>query len=206
MTKKVALVAVIVLTITSLNLAGQGGAGGSGVTVEYTANPFSSTSFLSPGYIRAKFLAGPLGFRLGAKVDMANTQLEPTTIQHVGFFDLRPGFEFHTGTGKASPYAGIELIFMNQSANLNSTSQIGIANAITPTGRNQAFFGYGTALVSGVDYYWGEKFYFGFEVGLDFVWKNYKDVLMAGEVMVPATSDFGMMTNLNNTIKMGFNF
>lgn len=206
MKKNVALLAVIVLMITSLNLAGQGGAGGSGMTVEYTANPFSATSLLSPGFMRAKFLTGPLGFRLGAKVDMANTQLDPTTIQHVGFFDLRPGFEFHTSTGKASPYGGVELIFMNQSANLNSTSQIGIANATTPSGFNQAFFGYGAALVSGVDYYWGEKFYFGFEVGLDFVWKNYKDVTMAVEVMVPATSDFEAMTNLNNTIKMGFNF
>lgn len=206
MRKSITLIVCVVLTISSSKLSGQGDAGGSGVTVEYTASPFSSNSFLSPGFLRAKFLAGNLGFRLGGQVSVTNTQIEPTTIEHVGFFDLRPGFEFHTGLGKASPYAGAELIFMNQSANKNSTSELGVANATNLNGANRAFFGFGGALVAGIDYYWGEKFYFGFEVGLDMVKFKHRDVVMAGETLIPSTSMFDAYTNMSNTLKMGFNF
>lgn len=206
MRKTIALLAGIILSMSGFQLSGQGAAGGNGFTVEFTASPFYSESLLSPGYLRAKFLTGPLGFRLGAKASVTNTQVEPNTIHHVGYFDLRPGFEFHSRTGKASPYAGIEGIIMQQSANKNSTIELGVANATGSNGENQAFFGYGGALVAGIDYYWGERFYFGFEVGLDAVFINYKDVEMAGTVIIDATSDFNAATNLSNTIKMGFNF
>lgn len=206
MRKTIALFACIVFAISGNELKGQGDLGGTGFTIEYTASPFSSNSFLSPGFLRAKFLTGNLGFRLGGQASVTNRQIEPTTIEHVGFFDLRPGFEFHTGFGKASPYAGVELIFMNQSANRNSTSELGVANATNAYGSNRAFFGYGGALVAGIDYYWGDKFYFGFEVGLDAVNTKYSDVIMAGETLIPSTSVFDAYTNLSNTFKMGFNF
>ncbi|MCF8226389.1 MAG: hypothetical protein K9J30_10985 [Bacteroidales bacterium] len=205
MRRTVALFACIALALTSTDLSAQGLAGGSGFTVEYTANPFGST-FLSPGYMRAKFLAGPMGIRIGGKASFSNTQTDPYTIEHVGFFDVRPGIEFHTSSGKSSPYAGIEGIFMNQSANKNSTTEIGIANATSANGLNQAFMGYGGALVAGIDYYWGQKFFVGFEVGLDVYLINYKDVIMAGQTIIEGTTDFHAKTNLNNTIKLGFNF
>ncbi|MFW6326891.1 MAG: hypothetical protein ACOC2F_01120, partial [Bacteroidota bacterium] len=56
------------------------GQGGSGIAVEYTASPFGSSSFLTPGNIRAKFLAGNLGFRLGLNTTVSNNEPEPTTI------------------------------------------------------------------------------------------------------------------------------
>ena len=151
MRKTIALFACIVFAISSNELKGQD-LGGTGFTVEYTASPFSSNSFLSPGFVRAKFLTGTLGFRLGGKASVTNIQIEPTTIEHVGFFDLRPGLEFHTGFGKTSPYAGVELIIMNQSANRNSTSELGVANATNANGDNRAYFGYGGAIVAGIDY------------------------------------------------------
>jgi hypothetical protein len=80
MRKTIALFVCIVLAMTSINLSGQGDMGGTGFTVEYTANPFSSTSLLSPGYMRAKFLTGNLGFRLGGKATVTNSQTDPTTI------------------------------------------------------------------------------------------------------------------------------
>jgi hypothetical protein len=148
MRKTIILFACIVLAMSGMNLSGQMD-GGYGVTVEYTANPFNSSSLLSPGFMRVKYLTGQIGFRLGAQAAVTNTQTEPTTIEHVGFFDLRPGFEFHTGFGKASPYAGVEFIYMNQSANKNSTSELGVANATSEYGANHAFFGWGGALVTG---------------------------------------------------------
>ncbi|MCF8346633.1 MAG: hypothetical protein K9G38_05435 [Bacteroidales bacterium] len=206
MRKTITLLVCIACAVASIDLSGQGDVGGNGFTVEFTASPFYSESLLSPGFLRAKFLAGQLGFRLGAQASVSNTQPDLNTIQHVGFFDLRPGFEFHSRMGKASPYAGIEGIIMHQSANKNSTIELGVANATNEYGANQAFIGYGGALVAGIDYYWGDRFYFGFEVGLDAVFINYKDVEMAGNIIIDATSDFNAATNLGNTFKMGFNF
>lgn len=206
MRKTIVVFFCIVIAMTSTKSMAQGGIAGTGVTVEYTASPFGSSSFMSPGYFRVKYLTGQIGIRLGAMGSIMNTQLEPSTIEHVGFFDIRPGFEFHTGLGKASSYAGIEIIFMNQSANLNSTTEIGVANATDRFGSNRAFMAVGGALVAGVDYYVGEQFYIGFEVGLDSYVKFNKDVEMAQQVIIDATTDFVGLINMSNTFKMGFNF
>jgi hypothetical protein len=83
---------------------------------------------------------------------------------------------------------------------------LGVANATNEFGSNQAFFGWGGAIVTGIDYYWGEKFYFGFEIGLDVVNINFKDVMMAEEIVIESTQTFTGFVNMNNTLKMGFNF
>lgn len=200
----------VLLAIVSSNALCQeesGGGGAGGVAVEVTASPFENTqAFLTPGYVRAKYLMGPFGFRLGFMAAVDNNETTSTTILHEGFFDLRPGVEYHFSSGKASPYAGAELFVQNQSSNKNSTTELGIANATSVNGANQAFFGFGGGLFAGVDYYWGERFYVGLEMGIEVANRSYKSVEMAGQEIIEPTQDFIVNTNLRNMFKFGFNF
>ncbi len=199
----------ILMAVFSFNAMGQddSGGGGGGASVEFTASPFENTqAFLTPGFVRAKFLFGPIGARLGFMASVNNNETDPTTVLHSGYFDLRPGGEFHFRMGKASPYAGVEAIIQQQSSNKNSTSELGVANATNENGANQAFFGYGGGLFTGVDYYWGENFYFGIEVGVEAINRSYKSVEMAGQEIIEPTNDLMINTNLSNAFKFGFTF
>jgi len=198
------------MAIVSINALAQEESGGGGaglISIEVTASPFENTqAFLSPGFVRGKYFLGPIGIRLGFTASLYNNETDPTTIFHRGFFDLRPGGEYHFSMGKASPYAGAELIIQNQSSNKNSTSEIGVANATSESGANRAYFGYGTGLFTGVDYYWGENFYCGIEVGLEIMGRSYRGVEMAGEEVIEPTKSFIVNTNFSNFFKFGYNF
>ncbi len=203
--EKQSFLIALIMAISCFTAQGQG-SGGGGVAVEYQASPLGAISPTNPGYIRAKFIAGSLGFRLTGTGYMTNDEVRPEAILHTGFFDLRPGAEFHTSLGKASPYAGAELIFMNKSANKNSTDELGVANATDEYGSDRAFFGIGAGVFVGVDYYLGDQFYIGFEVGLEGVNRNKKEVTMADEVIFEETKEFTLNSTLFNAFKLGFNF
>jgi len=203
------LIVACIMAISSFNALGQGGdaGGGGGVSLEVTASPFVNTeALLTPGFIRAKYLMGPYAVRLGFIGSLNNNETDPNTILHQGFFDIRPGGEYYFSTGKATTYAGGEFIIQNQSSNKNSTTEIGVANATDQYGSNRAYFGWGVGIFAGLDYYWGERFYVGIELGYDLVSRSYKGVEMAGQEIIEPTKNFSMGTNYSNVFKIGFNF
>jgi hypothetical protein len=197
------------MAIISNNALGQGdGAGGGGlISIEVTASPFVDTdALLYPGFIRGKYNLGAYAVRLGFIGSLDNDETNANTILHSGFFDIRPGGEYYLATGKATIYAGGEFIIQNRSSNKNSTTEIGVKNALDQFGRNQAYFGYGVGIFAGLDYYWGKSFYVGMEVGYELVNRSYKGVEMAGVEIIEPTKNFLMGTNFSNMFKLGFNF
>ena len=208
--KKISMLFIVCfMTIISFNALGQGAesGGGGAISIEVTASPFVDTdALLTPGFIRGKYNLGPYAVRLGFIGSMDNKETDPNTIYHSGFFDIRPGGEYYLSTGKATVYAGGEFILQNLSSNKNSTSEIGVKNALDQSGLNQAYFGFGLGIFGGMDYYWGTNFYFGVEVGFELVSRSYKEVEMAGQEIIEPTKDFFMGTNLSNVFKIGFNF
>jgi len=197
-----------IMAISSLNALGQGGDGGGlPLSLEITASPFqNSGALLYPGFIRAKYLLGPYAVRLAFTGSMENNETDPNTVYHLGAFDIRPGGEYYLRTGKATTYAGAELIFQNRSSNKNSTTEIGVTNAHNASGSNQAYFAFGVGIFGGLDYYWGEHFYFGVELGIEAGNQWNKGVEMAGQEIIEPTQTFFMGTNLRNVFKLGFNF
>lgn len=196
------------MAMISINALGQGGTGGGGaISLEVTASPFvDSDALLYPGFIRAKYLMGPYGVRLAFTGSMVNNETDPNTVYHTGTFDIRPGGEYYLSTGKATTYAGAELIFQNRSSNKNSTTELGVANAHDQYGSDRAYFAFGVGVFGGLDYYWGENFYVGVELGFELGNQWNKGVEMAGQEIIEPTKTFFMGTNLRNVFKIGFNF
>ncbi len=95
-------------------------------------------------------------------------QISATEMQRKSSFDVTIGGEYHFRKKNLSPYVGLALPFYySRESKYNPYYNVDNAGNITITDidvRHGESFGFGVSLVSGVDYYVRDNWFFGFEV------------------------------------------
>ena len=193
-----------------------GGMAGAGdLLFEVTGTPFGTGgSLLNFSEFRARyFITEDMAVRLGMAMNLNNNQQTPDVVINDSEYSLMPGFEYHfVNDGSFRSYAAADLMIGQRIASRKSSTGPTVLGASTLPNNPNSFIGgraytqFGGRISIGAEYFFGERFYIGGEVGFQYVRRNNKEVFVDGESFQDATSrSFGYL-NTSNAIKIGFRF
>jgi hypothetical protein len=192
-----------------------GGMAGAGdLLFEVTGTPFDGSSLLNFSEFRARyFITEEMAVRLGMEMNLNNNQQTPDVVINDSYYGLMPGFEYHfVNDGSFRSYAAADLMFGQRIASLKSSTGPTVMGATTVPNNPNSFVGgrgytqFGGRISIGAEYFFGERFYVGGEIGFQYIYRNDNEVFVDGEsFQAPTTSSFGFL-NTTNAIKIGFRF
>lgn len=194
-----------------------GGMAGAGdLLFEVTGTPFTGGSLLDFSEFRARyFITEEMAVRLGMSMDLNNNQQTPDVVINDSEWGLMPGFEYHfVNEGSFRSYAAADLMIGQRITSRKSSTGPTVLGAsfnpafYNPTDNlpNRGYTQFGGRISIGAEYFFGERFYVGGEVGFQYIRRNNKEVFVDGESFQDATStSFGYL-NTSNVLKIGFRF
>lgn len=192
-----------------------GGMAGAGdLLFEVTGTPFDGGSLLNFSEFRARyFITEDMAVRLGMDMDLNNNQQTPDLVINDSYYGLMPGFEYHfVNDGSFRSYAAADLMFGQRIASRKSSTDPTVMGATSLPNNPNSFIGgrgftqFGGRISIGAEYFFGERFYVGGEIGFQYIYRNNEEVFVDGEsFQAPTTSSFGYL-NTTNAIKIGFRF
>lgn len=189
-------------------------------SAEVNFSPFSSNP-VQLDYIKIrKFVTDNSAIRIGLKLDFDSEEGTDSEFNPVDYtkraFELnsRIGFEKHfEGTGRLSPYGGIEveLAFKTASADFESQgTKYQIDGAWDTDGTQRRFTRMRANIIMGADFYFMKKAYLGIELGYGYMFQDFQKYRVKSEDY-PADEYQGKVIyklghNVQNAIQLGFNF
>lgn len=192
-----------------------GGMAGAGdLLFEVTGTPFEGSSLLNFSEFRARyFITEEMAVRLGMDMDLNNNQQTPDVVINDSEWGLMPGFEYHfINEGSFRSYAAADLMIGQRIASRKSSTGPTVLGAASLPNNPSSFISsrgytqFGGRVSIGAEYFFGERFYIGGEVGFQYVRRNNKEVFVDGEsFQAPTSSSFGYL-NTTNVLKIGFRF
>ncbi|WKV12737.1 outer membrane beta-barrel protein [Marivirga harenae] len=192
-----------------------GGMAGAGdLLFEVTGTPFDGSSLLNFSEFRARyFITEEMAVRLGMDMDLNNNQQTPDVVINDSEWNLMPGFEYHfINEGSFRSYAAGDLMIGQRIASRKSSTGPTVLGATSLPNNPASFVGgrgytqFGARVSIGAEYFFGERFYVGGEIGFQYVRRNNKEVLVDGEsFQAPTSTSFGYL-NTTNVLKIGFRF
>ncbi len=223
--RKLLWVSLMILLVASPALAQDEESSGpeSGLFFEISASPFNrdgrvnGDQLLNFGQFRARyFLDETMVPRLGiwfAADDNAGGANPPDVVTSTFDYMFTPGFEWHfLNEGGFTTYAALDVILTGRSASRESnTSEEVIGSTQVPTSPDyvfspgqRGFFGWGLAGSVGAEYHTKSRFYFGAEIGLQFVAGTSSDVEVDGVLFQEGIQFFDAGVTTMNTFRVGF--
>ncbi|WP_340153845.1 outer membrane beta-barrel protein [uncultured Marivirga sp.] len=192
-----------------------GGMAGAGdLLFEVTGTPFDGSSLLNFSEFRARyFITEEMAVRLGMDMDLNNNQQTPDVVINDSEWNLMPGFEYHfINEGSFRSYAAGDLMIGQRIASRKSSTGPTVLGATSVPNNPASFVGgrgytqFGGRVSIGAEYFFGERFYVGGEIGFQYVRRNNKEVFVDGEsFQAPTSTSFGYL-NTTNVLKIGFRF
>ncbi|MGJ3234600.1 outer membrane beta-barrel protein [Marivirga sp.] len=194
-----------------------GGMAGAGdLLFEVTGTPFDGSSLLNFSEFRARyFITEEMAVRLGMSMNLNNNQQTPDVVINDSEWNLMPGFEYHfVNEGSFRSYAAADLMIGQRIASRKSSTGPTVLGAnfdpsfYDPTNSlpNRGYTQFGGRLSIGAEYFFGERFYVGGEIGFQYVRQNNVEVFLDGEsFQAPTSRSFGFL-NTTNALKIGFRF
>ncbi len=218
MKKPFILFLALMLSLSSGVYAQDEGGGGSleggNLFIEVTGDPFSGTSLMNFGNFRAKLaLSESAVVRLGFMFDVNNRQPRPDYTTNFMMYEFTPGFEYHINNeGSFSTFIVADAIVGLQSASYESSDGFSVDGSTQyPSGPDYNFSegsrGYlklGGYIGFGANYFVGEKFYIGSEIGFEFTSTMFSDVEVDGLLFQEGTTTNTGFINGTNIFKVGF--
>lgn len=195
-------------------------------TLELQFEPFGDNPISING-IRARwFKSEQKAFRLNAFIGISsdseitqqeNSDFNLRELRDKDFsftINLRPGFEKHLkGTGRLSPYFGMEGDLAYRTSSEKSESQVGNDVKFTKTVNGSGFFRIGANAIAGFDFYVIKKLYLGTEFGFGASLTKLLSVKVKSDVdgfiepePTKRGSSFDFGPNVNAQIRLGYAF
>lgn len=192
-----------------------GGMAGTGdLLFEVTGTPFLGSSLLNFSEFRARyFLTEDMAVRLGMDMNLNNNQQTPDVVVNDSYYGLMPGFEYHfVNEGSFRSYAAADLMIGQRIASRKSSTGPTVLGAASLPNNpssfvsNRGYTQFGGRVSIGAEYFFGERFYVGGEIGFQYIYRNNEEVFVDGEsFQAPTTDNFGFL-NTTNALKIGFRF
>ncbi|MBU2913231.1 MULTISPECIES: hypothetical protein [Reichenbachiella] len=182
--------------------------------IEITGTPFASSSLLSFGEFRAKYVVSDqIIVRVGMYMDLNNNQTKPDYVTDYSTYRVTPGVEIQlSSTGGFRSYVAIDAIVGQKFANVKTTTGSSVTGTTQiPNGNNYSFsqgsrgyFEAGAALSVGADYHFGSRFYVGMEAGFTVKTTMYDEIQVDGAPYQDGITYNSGDLLISNSLRFGF--